>query len=47
MKLQTLQLQGMTKPAGLAQVMMDFLQEWEQKLGIKITCSQVHHLPLL
>ena len=20
---------------------MDFLREWEQKLGIKITCSQV------
>lgn len=23
------------------QVMMDFLKEWEEKLGIKITCSQV------
>jgi len=22
-------------------VMMDFLKEWEVKLGIKITCSQV------
>lgn len=25
----------------LAQVMMDFLKEWEEKLHIKITCSQV------
>ncbi len=25
---------------GLAQVMMDFLKEWEEKLAIKITCSQ-------
>lgn len=24
-----------------AQVMMDFLKEWETKLAIKITCSQV------
>ncbi len=23
------------------QVMMDFLREWEEKLQIKITCSQV------
>jgi hypothetical protein len=23
------------------QVMMDFLKEWEEKLNIKITCSQV------
>ena len=27
-------------PAAL-QVMMDFLREWEEKLQIKITCSQV------
>lgn len=32
-----------TNLALLAQVMMDFLQEWEEKLGIKITCSQVQH----
>lgn len=25
------------------QVMMDFLKEWEQKLQIKITCSQASH----
>jgi hypothetical protein len=24
------------------QVMMDFLKEWEEKLHVKITCSQVH-----
>ena len=23
------------------QVMMDFLKEWEEKLHVKITCSQV------
>ena len=26
----------------ILQVMMDFLREWEEKLAIKITCSQVH-----
>lgn len=24
--------------------MMDFLKEWEEKLGIKITCSQVRRV---
>jgi len=28
-----------------AQVMMDFLKEWEEKLAIKITCSQVRRPP--
>ena len=28
-------------PVSIAQVMMDFLKEWEKKLAIKITCSQV------
>ena len=28
-------------PVSDAQVMMDFLKEWEKKLAIKITCSQV------
>jgi hypothetical protein len=27
-----------------AQVMMDFLKEWEEKLAIKITCSQAQPL---
>ena len=29
------------KIIALVQVMMDFLKEWETKLAIKITCSQV------
>lgn len=31
---------GTPLPIAPAQVMMDFLKEWEEKLGIKITCSQ-------
>ena len=27
--------------------MMDFLKEWEQKLAIKITCSQACSAPFL
>jgi hypothetical protein len=27
--------------------MMDFLKEWEEKLAIKITCSQVFLAPLM
>jgi hypothetical protein len=32
------------RPVLLLQVMMDFLKEWEEKLNIKITCSQVEGL---
>lgn len=31
---------GWLQPVTMSQVMMDFLREWEEKLAIKITCSQ-------